>query len=168
MSKHGKGGTTKAFMETRTCFKCGKSGHIAKHCRSSQAKDKESAHQPSKEEEEDEFAFATHGGGEKANMFTWIVEVQVKICIEEVLHVPKLHANLLSVSKLSLGGLKVHFNLVGCIVRSPSGVLIASAPREGNLYYLHFTKVNGTSMACVAQGSAHEDLWSFGIGGLGT
>ena len=92
-----------------------------------------------------------------------LVEVQVKgltkkIRIEEVLHVPKLHANLLSMSKLSLGGLKVHFNLVGCIVRSPSGVLIASAPREGNLYYLHFTKVNGTSMACVAQGSTHEDL----------
>ena len=43
-------------------------------------------------------------------------------------------------------------------MRSPSGVLIASAPREGKLYHLHFTKVNGTSMACVAQGSAHEDL----------
>ena len=154
VSRHGKGGTTKALKETRTCFKCVKSSHIAKHCRSSQAKDKESAHQASKGEEEDEFAFATHGGGEKANMFTWIVdsgatqhmtshqdafhtyrpisgkriylgdngmvealgmgeilvEVQVKgltkkIRIEEVHHVPKLHANLLSVSKLSLGGL---------------------------------------------------------------
>ena len=91
------------------------------------------------------------------------VEVQEKdqpkrITIHEVLHVPKLLANLLLVSKLALGGLKVQINMVGCVVRSPSGVLITSAPHEGNLYLLRFTKVNGTSFACVAQGSAHEDL----------
>ena len=217
VSRQGKGGT-KAAKETRTCFKCGKSGHIARFCKGSQGKDKESAHKASKVEDEEEFAFATHGGGEKANMFTWIVdsgatqhmtshrdafhtyqpivgkkiylgdngmvealgvgqilvEVQVKgltkkIRMEEVLHVPKLHANLISVSKLSLGGLKVHFNTVGCVVRAASGVLIASAPREGNLYYLHFTKVNGTSMACVAQGSAQEgvvELWHRRLGHL--
>lgn len=74
VSRYGKGGNTKAFKETRTCFKCSKSSDIARHCKTYQTKDKESAHQASKVEEEEEFAFATHGGGEKAHMFTWIVD----------------------------------------------------------------------------------------------
>lgn len=103
------------------------------------------------------------------------IEVHVKgltkkIQIQEALHVPKLHANLLSVSKLALEGLKVHFNNVGCVVRAPSGVLIASAPRDGNLYHLHFTKVNGTFLACVGRESTHGgdlvELWHRRLGHL--
>ena len=47
-----------------------------------------------------------------------LVETQVKgqmrrITIHDVLHVPKLHANLLSVRKLASKGLKVHLNEIG-------------------------------------------------------
>ena len=52
-----------------------------------------------------------------------LVESQVKgqikrITIHDILHIPKLHANLLSVSKLASKGLKVHFNVMGCVVRA--------------------------------------------------
>jgi hypothetical protein len=52
-----------------------------------------------------------------------LVEVMVKgrtrrIRIKDVLHVPKLHANLLSVSKTLSSGCKVQFNMNECIVRA--------------------------------------------------
>ena len=70
-----------------------------------------------------------------------LVETQVKgqmkrITIHDVLHVPKLHANLLSVSKLASKGLKVHFNVMGCVVRAQSGDMLAMDSMEANLYQL--------------------------------
>ena len=58
------------------------------------------------------------------------VETQVKgqmrrITIHDVFYVPKLHANLLSMSKLASKGLKVHFNVMGCVVRAQSGEILA-------------------------------------------
>jgi hypothetical protein len=81
-----------------------------------------------------------------------VVEVMVrgkinKIRINECLHVPKLHANLLSVSKLVSSGLKVQFNFNECIIRVSDGHPVAIAPREGNLYHLHVVKVHGMDAA---------------------
>ena len=72
---------------------------------------------------------------EAIGMGSIIVEAIVKgkinqIRIKNVLHVSKLHANLLSVSKLVSNGLKVQFNLNECIVKSCDGEAIAIAPRE--------------------------------------
>jgi hypothetical protein len=59
-----------------------------------------------------------------------LVEVMVKgrtrrIRIKDVLHVPKLHANLRSVSKILSSGCKVQFNMNECIVRAFDGEVIA-------------------------------------------
>ena len=60
-----------------------------------------------------------------------------------MLHVLKLHANLLLVSKLASKGLKVHFNVMGCVVRAQSGEMLAMGSIEANLYQLEMKKVNG-------------------------
>ena len=63
-----------------------------------------------------------------------------KIRINKYVHVPKLHANLLSVSKLVSNGLKVQFNNE-CVIQASDAHPVAIAPREGNLYHLHVLKV---------------------------
>lgn len=55
-----------------------------------------------------------------------------KVTMKDVLHVPKLQANLLSVSKLVSSGFKVLFNVEGCTLKAPNGNVLAKAPREGN------------------------------------
>jgi hypothetical protein len=57
---------------------------------------------------------------EAIGMVSILVEVMVKgrtkkITIKDVLHVPKLHANLHSVSKILSSGCKVQFNMNECI-----------------------------------------------------
>ena len=56
-----------------------------------------------------------------------------QICIKDVLHVSKLHADFLSVNKLMSNGLKVLFNLNQCIVNSYDSEYIGIAVREHNL-----------------------------------
>jgi hypothetical protein len=82
---------------------------------------------------------------EAIGMGSILVEVMVKgqtkrVRIKDVLHVPKLHANLLSVSKILSSGCKVQFNMNECIVRAFDGEVIAIALRDGNLYEVTFTK----------------------------
>ena len=79
-----------------------------------------------------------NGMVEAVGMGSILVETQVKkqmrrITIHDVLHVPKLHANLLLKSKLASKGLKVHFIVMGCVVRAQSEEMLAMEP---NLYQL--------------------------------
>ena len=58
-----------------------------------------------------------------------LVEARVKGCAQSirmqgVLHVPDLHSNLLSVSKLILRGLKVHVNTLGCVVKANNNEML--------------------------------------------
>ena len=215
LSRYGQGGSSQQRKETRTCFNCGKPGHLARNCRLPK---KESANKASVKEVEEDFAFAASGEYDNTNMFSWIidsgatqhmtphreafltyelisnrkvylgdngmvdaigmgcivVEVDVRgqsrsIRIQDVLHVPKLHANLLSVSKLVSQDLKVQFNNKGCVLRAPNGEMIVMAPKEGNLYQLRFKTVNGTRRACVARDATHEhslELWHKRLGHL--
>jgi hypothetical protein len=84
-----------------------------------------------------------------------------RIRIKDVLHVPKLHANLLSMSKILASGCKVQFNMNECIVRSFDGEVIAIALREGNLYQVTFTKVCEMHVANVAQTSTIDGALEF-------
>ena len=92
-----------------------------------------------------------------------------RITIHDVLHVPKLHANLPSVRKLASKGLKVHFNVMGCIVRAQSGEMLAIGSVEANLYQLELKKVNRAEVSTLAHTSANRDameLWHKRLGHL--
>ena len=103
-----------------------------------------------------------------------VVEVMVrgninKIRINECLHVPKLHANLLSVNKLVSSGLKVQFNINECIIRASDDDTVAIAPREGNLYHLHVVKEHGMDAANSVQSNGRDgglQLWHRRLGHL--
>src|SRR5450631_1639278 len=89
-----------------------------------------------------------------------LVETRVKgrarsIRMHDVLHVPDLHSNLLSVSKLISRGLKVHFNSLGCVVRASNGEMLAVASLESNLYQLDTNVLNGAETSSLAHSEAN-------------
>ena len=200
---------------TRTCFYCGKLGHIARFCYKTKNKERENAKIV---KDDANFAFTVQHTPQARSMSEWImdsgatkhmtshrlafdiyevltsrsvhlgdysileaigigsivVEVMVrdkinKIRINECLHVPKLHANLLSVSKLVSSGLKVQFNINECIIRASDGHPVAIAPREGNLYHLHVVKVHGMDAANSVQSNGGDgglQIWHRHLGHL--
>jgi len=52
-----------------------------------------------------------------------------KICIKDVLNVPRLHANLLLVRKMVSHGLNVQFNHNSCILKATNGEMIVMVPQ---------------------------------------
>ena len=92
-----------------------------------------------------------------------------RIRIHDVLHVPKLHTNLFSVSKLVARGLNVHFNTMGYKVRIQTGEVVAMATMEANLYQLDLKFVGGEDVSAKAFTLAHESvmkLWHKRLGHL--
>jgi hypothetical protein len=214
----GRGVTTSTRKDTKTCYYCGKPGHIARFCfkvKNNNNKEKENAN---KAKDDDDYYFATKDGDHFKAIYKWIMDsgatkhmtahraefdtyeviptrnvhmgddsiveaigmgsilVQVmvkgrtkKIRIKDVFHVPKLHVNLLSVSKILSSGCKVQFNMNECIVKAFDGEVIAIALREGNLYPLTFTKVCEVHVANVPQTSTIDcalQLWHCRLGHL--
>jgi hypothetical protein len=79
---------------------------------------------------------------------------------KDVLYVPKLQSNLLSVSKIVEGGLNNQFGALGCLVKTQNGQTQAIASQDGNLYRLRFKTVHRTESAQVATSSKDElVLW---------
>ena len=77
-----------------------------------------------------------------------VVDTEVKgsvktITINDVLHVPKLKANLLSVQYLVLKHLRVEFSDDGYFVLSPSREEVAIIHEVNGLYQIKFLKVFG-------------------------
>ena len=60
-----------------------------------------------------------------------------KCKLQNVLHVPKLSYNLLSVSKVTEAGKTVKFDEAECRIYNLNKKLIAMATRVGSLYYLN-------------------------------
>ena len=85
--------------------------------------------------------------------------------MENVLYVPKLSYNLLSVSKASEAGKTTKFNNSGCEILNKDGKLIAIATRVGNLYYLEHCR-KGQQLN-VAEEESKERLWHRRYGHLG-
>ena len=103
-----------------------------------------------------------------------LMEIRVKgrarsIRMHDVFHVPDLHSNLVSVSKLISRGLKVQFNLLGCVVRVSNGEMLAVASLESNLHQLDTNVVNEAEMSSLAysNGNSHSlELWHKKLGHL--
>ena len=92
-----------------------------------------------------------------------------RIRIHDVLYVPKLHTNLLSVSKLVARGLNVHFNTMGCKVRTQRGEVVAMATMEAKLYQLDLKVVGREDASAKVLTSAHGsamELWHKRLGHL--
>ena len=92
-----------------------------------------------------------------------------RIRIHDVHHVLKLHTNLLLVSKLVARGLNVHFNTMGCKVRTQRGEVVAMATMEANLYQLDLKVIGGGDASAKALTSAYGsamELWHKRLGHL--
>lgn len=89
---------------------------------------------------------------EAIRMESIVVEVIVRgkinqIRIKDVLYMPKLQANLVSVSKLVSNGLTMPFNLNKCFVNICDDETIAIALPEDNLYETNSMKVHEANVA---------------------
>ena len=88
--------------------------------------------------------------------------------LHNVLYVPKLAYNLLSVSKASESGKRVRFSETGCHIFDAKKRLIASGTKVGSLYYLDC--LTGCQEVNAADGllqESKEDVWHRRYGHLG-
>ena len=104
---------------------------------------------------------------EAMNKGSIIVDTEVKgrvktITIKDVLHVPKLKANLLSLQHLVLKHLGVEFSDERYVVLSPSREEVAIIHEVNGFYQMKFSKVHGAESAALVQSSSKGDnlgLW---------
>lgn len=89
----------------------------------------------------------------------------VSVKLTNVLHVPGIANNLLSVSKLALEGHTVEFGVEECLVRHNSGKVLARAVRDKNLYKLVVHKQVICANAALT-GKASAQLWHERLGHL--
>ena len=91
-----------------------------------------------------------------------------KCKLQDVLYVPKLSYNLLSVSKITDAGKSTRFGEANCQILDEQRKLIAVANRVGDLYYLnchsHLQKVHTAANKSL---ETKEDIWHRRYGHLG-
>lgn len=100
------------------------------------------------------------------------VEVMLKngkqrknVIIRDVLHVPKLCTNLLSVSSLVNKGLTVKFDSSGCTIKNDIGGLIAAGSLENGMFKLNQAKSN--AMSITTKNYSESKLWHRRFGHVG-
>ena len=88
--------------------------------------------------------------------------------LHEILYVPDLSYNLLSVSKAAEAGKVVEFDEISCRILYANRKLITTAARVGNLYYLNcLTDRQHTNAADKRNQQTKEDIWHWRYGHLG-
>ena len=89
---------------------------------------------------------------------------KVKKCVlHDVLHVPDLSCNLVSVSKASGKGKVAEFDEFGCLLKKSDGTVVAVASRCGSLYCLDCQPLEQANVV-----GLNEDLWHRRYGHLGS
>jgi hypothetical protein len=83
--------------------------------------------------------------------------------ITQVLHVPKMKNNFISMSKLISESFKVEFDKDGCKVNNARGVVVVEARRDKNLYLLNVKVCKDTAHITNSSDEGailwHERLW---------
>ncbi|KAJ0171887.1 hypothetical protein K1T71_012650 [Dendrolimus kikuchii] len=123
------------------CYNCNKQGHIAKYCKVK--KDKETKNTS---------FVAAFSATTQQDVNKWYIDFFFIFFLlqeinrqadgpldgkRDVLYVPGLAINLLSVSAMVKKGLKLIFNSQGCVIYNTEGNLICSATLVNNLYCLN-------------------------------
>ena len=92
-----------------------------------------------------------------------------KCKLHDVLYVPKLSYNLLSVSRTSDAGKTTRFGETSCQILDGNRKPVAVATRVGDLYYLSCRPGSKKSHTAVEKGpETREDVWHRRYGHLGT
>lgn len=99
------------------------------------------------------------------NIQTNVMNTEHMIQVRNVLFIPELSANLLSVSQLTKNGCKVEFTDVGCNIYSPKGNLTATAKLRNNMYKLE-TVAGKVYAATLNENKADIDTWHRRLGHL--
>ena len=86
--------------------------------------------------------------------------------LHDVLYVPSLFYNLLSVSRATQRGKVMKFGKVACHILNSNGKIIARATKVGSLYHLDCETTSES--ANVADETEKEDIWHCRFGHLGT
>lgn len=92
---------------------------------------------------------------------------QITITMDDVLYIPELSFNLLSLRRLENTGKKVIF-FGGCVTVECDGEVVATGKQHGQLYSMDFEcKQKGGSRAMVGKVSRKLELWHHRFGHLG-
>ncbi len=92
---------------------------------------------------------------------------QSKSCtLHEVLYVPKLSYNLISVAKASRKGKTIKFTTSACYMLDKGHKLIAKATKVGSLYQLDYLP-NHERASFAEKADTKEDIWHKRLGHLG-
>ena len=93
---------------------------------------------------------------------------KTKRCVlHNVLYVPKLSYNLLSVTRVSESGKVVKFDNAGCQILNKHNKLTAVATKVGSLYYLEYKELEKNQQMCAVEKESKERLWHRRYGHLG-
>lgn len=95
------------------------------------------------------------------HLTTLVNDIEHDVVVKNVLHVPELTTNLLSVSQLIKQGNKVVFNESCCKIYNRVGTLVAKAVLTDNVYKLVFKKT-----VCALKVSVTPDVWHRRFGHL--
>ena len=100
---------------------------------------------------------------------TKLLSGRVKKCtLNDVLYVPKLAYNLLSVSKVTEASKTTRFGVANCQILDGNRKLIAVGAKVGDLYYLNcHNGLQQTNMAQSESQKKKEDVWHQRFGHLG-
>ena len=90
-----------------------------------------------------------------------------RITVRNVLYVPSLGVNLLSVSSIVNAGMRVRFTKSGCSIRTSRNKLIVQAVAHDNLYSVHASPQPSVTAYSVTSGSSEPVSWTTVHGRMG-
>ena len=93
---------------------------------------------------------------------------EVTLTLTEILHVPEMSCNLLSVRSITDKGYRMSFHENHCSIESRDGKVIAEVQKKGNLFQLHGEPVRLKFEECAnVATAARREIWHSRLGHVG-